>query len=101
MAVDDDHAVQKTNFSKRRQSSEIVRVGKPIYIWRWLIHDTHSWMTKSLELVGSSKNIVNLLIWSMKKWEINLICGNIDLEVVKINRWIFQADSLSPLLFVV
>ena len=43
-------------------------------------------MTKSLELVGSSKNIVNLLIWSMKKWEINLICGNIDLEVVKINR---------------
>ena len=61
----------------------------------------HSWMIKSLELVGAAKNIVNLLKETMKKWKTNLICSNTDLGAVKINRGIFPGDSWSPLLFVV
>ena len=54
----------------------------------------HSWMIKSLELVGPAKNIVNLLKETMKDWKINLICSNIDLGAVKINRRTFQGGSL-------
>ena len=61
----------------------------------------HSWMIKSLELVGAAKNIVNLLKETMKKRKTNLICSNTDLGAVKINRGIFPGDSWSPLLFVV
>ena len=61
----------------------------------------HSWMIKSLELVGAAKNIVNLEKGIMKNWKTNLICSNTDLGAVKINRGIFQGHSLLPLLFVV
>ena len=37
----------------------------------------------------------------MKNWKTNLICSNTDLGAVKINRGIFQGDSMSPLLFAV
>ena len=37
----------------------------------------------------------------MKNWKTNLICSNTDLGAVKINRGIFQGDSISPLLFAV
>ena len=55
----------------------------------------------SLELVGAAKNIVNLLKETMKNWKANLICSNTDIGGLKINRGIFQGDSLSSLLFVV
>ena len=55
-------------------------------------------MITSLELVGASKNIVNLLKETIKA---NLICSNTDLGAVKINHAIFQGDSLSPLRYVV
>ena len=61
----------------------------------------HSWMIRSLELVGAAKNTVNLLKETMKNWKTNLICSNTELRAMKINRGIFQRDSLSPLLFVV
>ena len=61
----------------------------------------HSWMIRSLELVGAAKNTVNLLKETMKNWKTNLICSNTELRAMKINRGIFQGDSLSPLLFVV
>ena len=54
----------------------------------------HSWMIKLLELVGPAKNIVKLLKETMKDWKINLICSNIDLGAVKINRGTFQGGSL-------
>ena len=46
---------------------------------------THSWMIKSLELVGAAMNIVNLLKETIKNWKANLICGTADLGAVKIN----------------
>ena len=61
----------------------------------------HSWMIKSLELVGAAKSIVNLEKGTMKNWKTNPICSNADLGAVKINRGIFQGHSLLPLLFVV
>ena len=61
----------------------------------------HSWMIRSLELVGAAKNTVNLLKETMKNWKTNLICSNTELRAMKINRGIFLGDSLSPLLFVV
>ena len=61
----------------------------------------HSWMIKSLELVGAAKNIVNLLKETMEKWKTNLICSNTHLGAVKINCGIFQDESLSLLLFAV
>ena len=60
---------------------------------------THSWIIKSLELVGAAKNIVNPLKETMKNWKANLICRNTDLGSMNINRGIFEGDSLSPLLF--
>ena len=62
---------------------------------------SHSWMIKSIQLVGAAKNIVNLPKESLENWKTNLICSNTDLGAVKINRGIFQGDSLSPVLFVV
>ena len=60
---------------------------------------THSWIIKSLELVGAAKNIVNPLKETMKNWKANLICRNTDLGSMNINCGIFEGDSLSPLLF--
>ena len=61
----------------------------------------HSWMIKLLELVGTAKNIVNLLKETMKNWKTNLICSNTNLGALRVNCGIFQSDSLSPLLFLV
>ena len=61
----------------------------------------HSWIIESLELVGATKNIVNLLKETMKNWKTNLICHSTNLGPVKINRRIFKGYSLSQLLFVV
>ena len=47
----------------------------------------HSWMIKSLELVGAAKNSVNLLKETMKNWKTNLICSNKDLGEVKNKTW--------------
>ena len=61
----------------------------------------HSWMIRSLELVGAAKNTVNLLKETMKNWKTNLICSNTDLGAIKINHQIFQGDSLSSFLLIV
>ena len=50
----------------------------------------HSWVIQLLELVEYCNNIVNLLKKTMKNWKTNLICSNIDLTAVRINRGIFQ-----------
>ena len=90
-----DKAVIK-NSKRRRTNLNMVWIGfRKAYDMA-----PHLWMIKSLELVGAAKNTLNLLKETMKNWKTNLICSNTDLGAVKINRGIFQDDSLSPLLFV-
>ena len=61
----------------------------------------HSWILKSLQLVGAADNIVNVLEKSMTKWKVQLNAGDKILGDVNVKRGIFQGDSLSPLLFVI
>ena len=61
----------------------------------------HSWILKSLQLVGAADNIVNVLEKSMTKWKVRLNAGDKVLGDVNVKRGIFQGDSLSPLLFVI
>ena len=57
----------------------------------------HSWILESLELVQVSDNILKFVKRSMA----NLASRGESLAKVNIRRGIFQADSLSPLLFVI
>ena len=60
----------------------------------------HSWINKCIDMFGVSDNIGNLIRNSMKDWQTVLTSNGDVLGNVKINRGIFQGDSLSPLLFV-
>ena len=54
-----------------------------------------SWILKTLELVGTAPNIIELLNRSIQSWRMVLLSG-------KNNRpGIFQGDSLSSWLFVI
>jgi hypothetical protein len=65
----------------------------------------HSWIEKSIELIGVNNKIVEFCKLSMKKWSTKLQLKTnqelIQSRFVKINRGIFQDDSLLPLLFCV
>ena len=61
----------------------------------------HSWIIDCLETVGINEKTRRLLAESMKSWRVELISGEENLGEVNIRQGIFQADSLSPLLFVV
>ena len=61
----------------------------------------HSWLLKILELVGTARDITELLKRSMQSWRMVMFSGKNKLGKVNIRRHIFQGDSLSPLLFVV
>ena len=60
----------------------------------------HSWITKSLEMLGVSSNIRQFLKTAMSLWNTQLTVNGQILGQVNIRRGIFQGDSLSPLLFV-
>ena len=53
-----------------------------------------------MELMGIAENVRELLVKSMKQWKLSLTSNGNELGDVKVNRGIFQGDSLSPLLFV-
>jgi hypothetical protein len=63
----------------------------------------HSWIEKSIELLGVNNKIINFCKSSMEKWRPRLqLKTNQELpqsRLIKINRGIFQGDSLSPLFF--
>ena len=61
----------------------------------------HSWILKAPGLVGTARNITELLKRSMQSWRTVLFSENNKLGKVNIRRGTFQGDSLSPLLFVV
>ena len=61
----------------------------------------HSWILECLENLGVSEEIRRVVKESMKFWKVELTYGNDMLGEVKIERGIFQGDSLSPLLFVI
>ena len=55
----------------------------------------HSWVVECLEMFGIAKNVREFLKNSMQSWRTELTsCGHV-LGRVKINRGIFQGDSLS------
>jgi len=64
---------------------------------------SHSWVEKSIELVGVNSKIVRFLKLSMEKWNIWLVLKTkqkvMQSQAIQIRRGIFQGDSLSPLLF--
>jgi hypothetical protein len=63
----------------------------------------HSWTEKYIELIGVNDKIVKFCKLSMEKLSTKLqLKTNQELmqsKLIKINRGIFQGDSLSPLLF--
>ena len=63
----------------------------------------HSWISKTLEMVGvaEGEGVRKFLCRSMKEWTTNLECGGQHLAKVNIKRGVFQGDSLSPLLFTI
>ena len=61
----------------------------------------HSWILKTLELVETARNIIELLERGMQSWRMVLFSGENKLGKVNIKRDVFQEDSLSPLLLVV
>ena len=61
----------------------------------------HSWILKTLDLVGTAGNIIELLKRSMQSWRTVLFSGKNKIGKVNIRRGFFQGESLPPLLFVV
>ena len=61
----------------------------------------HSWIIKTLKMVGVADNIIDFIGKSMIDWKTNLFSDGKPLGTVNINRGIFQGDSFSPLLFVI
>ena len=63
----------------------------------------HSWIMRCLELYNISEEIRSFLGDQMNKWKTNITLnhskGQIVIPDIKIQRGIFQGDSLSPLLF--
>jgi hypothetical protein len=63
----------------------------------------HSWIEKSTELLGVNNKSINFCKSSMEKWRTRLqLKTNKELlqsRLIKINRGIYQGDSLSPVLF--
>ena len=63
----------------------------------------HDWILKCLELYKIDQRIINLTKKQMKNWNVNINLkhnnGTINLPDVKVNKGIFQGDSLSPLIF--
>ena len=51
--------------------------------------------------MGVNDEIISFLKGSVRSWRVELTCGKEVSGGVKIERGIFQGDSLSPLLFVV
>ena len=86
--------IDKTVFRNSRRSKKNLNVG-------WIdfrkAYDMvpHRWILKSLELVGTARNIIELLKRSMQSWRMVLFSGKNKLGKVNIRPGIFQGDSVT------
>ena len=70
----------------------------------WIDHNNvydmvpHSWIRECLELFGVAEDIKTLLVNSMEKWRV-MCAGYSEYREVDIKQGVFQADSLSPSVF--
>ncbi|XP_044755032.1 uncharacterized protein LOC123313986 [Coccinella septempunctata] len=63
----------------------------------------HTWLLKFLEMHGTAGKVIELLGHLMKNWRTSLFVRSgdvlVEAEQIKINRGIFQGDTLSPIWF--
>ena len=60
-----------------------------------------SWIINCLKMYKMSDEVINLTEKSMKTWRVELTAEEKSLAEAKIQRGIFQGDTLSPLLFMI
>jgi hypothetical protein len=61
----------------------------------------HSWLVNCLEMLKVNADTIKFLTVAMNAWETELTINGDTVGLCKIQRGIFQGDSLSPLLFVI
>ena len=61
----------------------------------------HSWILSCLTMCGISSCIIDLFEASFKQSYVNLMLGKVSLGRIKINRGLFQGDSVSPIHFII
>ena len=61
----------------------------------------HTCILQCLKIIKAADNIRNVIENPMKNWNVELKSGRKTLGEVKINKGIFQVDSLLPILFVI
>ena len=61
----------------------------------------HSWILRSMGLVGVATNITSFMEKAVKMWNTTLTINGETIGEVKIKRGIFQGDLLSSLLFII
>ena len=61
----------------------------------------HTCSLQCLKIIKAADNIRNVIENPMKNWKVELTSGRKTLGEVKINKGIFQVDSLLPILFVI
>ena len=60
-----------------------------------------SWIINCLKMYKISDEVINFIEKTMKTWKVELTAVGRSLAEVKVQRSIFQGDSLSPLLFII
>ena len=60
-----------------------------------------SWILHSLKIYKILHEVINFIEKTMQTWRVELTAGGRSLAETKIQRGIFQGDTLSPLLFII